>query len=160
MRVSSSMLRSAIQWYCACRRVYSERQVSGPCHRLCASSAVYFSVYVSSCCHIVAELLFKSVGVLSCWGGGVSELGGAGSRALEPRGRGGAGRVVSREAECSSGPDVRNSLQGAGTRVVQGSTVTPGTSSSSLGASGVYSMCLCGCVRRWCPASSRVCVFA
>ena len=50
---------------------------------------MYFSVYVSSCCHIVAELLFKSVGVLSCWGGGVSELGGAGSRALEPRGRGG-----------------------------------------------------------------------
>jgi len=87
-------------------------------------------------------------------------LGGAGSRALEPRGRGGAGRVVSREAECSSGPDVRNSSQGAGTGVVQGSTVIPGTSRSSLGASGVYSMCLCGCVRHWCPASSRVCVFA
>ena len=96
----------------------------------------------------------------SCWAGGVSELGGAGSRGLESRGRGGGGRVVSREAECSTGPDVRNSLQGAGTRVVQGSTVTPGTSSSSLGASGVYSMCLCGCVRHWCPASSRVCVFA
>ena len=81
-------------------------------------------------------------------------------QASEPRGRGGASRVVSREAECSSGPDVRNSSQGAGTGVVQGSTVIPGTSRSSLGASGVYSMCLCGCVRHWCPASSRVCVFA
>ena len=71
-------------------------------------------------------------------------LGGAGSRALEPMGRGGAGRVVSREAECSSGPDVRNSSQGAGTGVVQGSTVIPGTSMSSSGASGVYSVCIVG----------------
>ena len=87
-------------------------------------------------------------------------LGGAGSRALESRGRGGAGRGVSREGECRSWPDVHNSSQGAGTGVVQGGTVIPGTSRSSLGASGVYSICLCGCVRHWCPASSRVRVFA
>ena len=87
-------------------------------------------------------------------------IGGAGSRASEPGGRGGAGSVVSREAECSSGSDVRNSSQGAGTGVMQASTVIPGTLRSSLGASGVYSVCLCGCVRHWCPAFSRVRVFA
>ena len=87
-------------------------------------------------------------------------LGGAGGRASEPRGRGGAGRVVSSEAECSSGPVVRNISQGAGTGAMEASTVISSTSMSSSVASGVCSVCLCGFVRHWCLVSSRVHVFA
>ena len=96
----------------------------------------------------------------SCWVGGISEHGGAGSRASVPGGGGGVGSVVSREAECGSGSDVRNSSQEAGTGVMQASTVIPGTLRSSLGASGVYSVCLCVCARQWCIASSSISVFA
>ena len=92
--------------------------------------------------------------------GVISEHGGAGSRSSVLGGGGGAGSVVSREAVCGPGSNVLDSSQGTGTGVMQASTVIPGTPRSSLGASGVYSVCLCVCVRQWCTASSSVSVFA